>query len=169
MVGYNVQSAPQKPSILLVVAHEVINVGSYRTNSRMTERARPAIGSNPPRLLSIVGVKRRGNVAHEPVGIPSCKRTELPERRYRNWDVDDAAGFNDTVGCDRINQSHLTLNQGMPKSPPRRFDFRGFACLKGMPSFQVRFGLPSENALIGREWVPRAELTISTEFCAATR
>jgi hypothetical protein len=71
--------------------------------------------------------------SHEPVGNPQCKRTELPERRYRNCSVDDAGGVNDAAGFDRISRSHLTLKPG-PKSAPRRFEFRGFACVKGMPS-----------------------------------
>src|ERR1700710_3131149 len=61
MVGYNVQSAVDTKHHL-IVTHEVTNVGSDRSLSRMSEQARAAIGSE-----TIAAVADRGYYSGEEI------------------------------------------------------------------------------------------------------
>jgi hypothetical protein len=80
MVGYNVQSAVDTKHHL-IVAHEVTNVGSDRSQlSRMTERARAAIGSEAIEAVAdrgyysgeeIVACEQAGNTVYLPSPVTS--------------------------------------------------------------------------------------------------
>ena len=91
MVGYNVQSAVDTRHHL-IVAHEVINVGSDRHQlSDMTERARVAIGSEAIEVVADRGYyKGEEIVACEPAGCQACalksKCTTGKERRISRWE-----------------------------------------------------------------------------------
>src|SRR5258708_12477165 len=70
MVGYNVQSAVDTKHHL-IVAHEVTNVGSDRSElSRMSERARAAIGSEVIEAVADRGYySGEGILAFEEAGV----------------------------------------------------------------------------------------------------